>query len=74
MNTITIPEDEYRQMQQLIADLQRTLNQYAVPARSESSSVSIKRGSGQAAIGFIADDFTAPLADFEEYTLHEYTS
>lgn len=68
MNTITIPEEEYRQMQQLIADLQRTLNQYAVPVRSESSSVSIKRGSGQGAIGFIADDFTDTLADFEEYT------
>ncbi len=69
MNTITIPEDEYRQMQQLIADLQRTLNQYALPASQEpTSAVSIKRGSGQDAITFIADDFTAPLPDFEEYS------
>lgn len=68
MNTITIPEDEYRQMQQLIADLQRTLNQYAVPATNEPpSAVSIKRGSGRDAIGFIADDFTDPLPDFEDY-------
>lgn len=69
MNTITIPEDEYRQMQQLIADLQRSLNQYAVPTGNQSTgAVSIKRGSGRDAIAFIADDFTAPLPDFEEYT------
>ena len=69
MNTITIPEEEYRQMQLLIADLQRTLNQYTIAAKTESStSISIKRGSGRDAIAFVADDFTDPLPDFEEYS------
>ena len=36
-------------------------------AASESSSVSIKRGSAKGLIGYVPDDFNEPLEDFKDY-------
>jgi hypothetical protein len=68
MKTVLIPEQEYLQMQEMIAALQQKLKQYSSSSVEPSSPVlSIERGSGKSVITFIADDFTAPLDDFKDY-------
>ncbi len=67
MKMITIPENEYLLMQQ---QLQRQLKQSTrSPVFSATEqTVSIKRGSAKKLITYIAEDFTEPLPDFQDYT------
>ena len=84
MKTVTIPENEYLQMQQTISRLQQQLRllqeqlqRYPTVERDElqpmspfspyHQPVSIKRGSAKAIITYLAEDFTAPLPDFQDY-------
>ena len=87
MKTVTIPENEYLQMQQTISRLQQQLRllqeqlqRYPTVERDElqpmssfspyhqhHQPVSIKRGSAKAIITYIAENFTAPLPDFQDY-------
>jgi hypothetical protein len=82
MKTVIIPESEYLQMQQTIEILQQQLRLLQdqlkwypalkhvelQPMPPSSQPVSIKRGSAKAIITYIAEDFTAPLPDFQDYT------
>lgn len=79
MKTIRISETEYLQMQQRIDNLQQQLkllqNQFklhftAKKPTEPAQTVSIKRGSAKAVITYIAEDFTAPLDDFHDYTIN----
>ncbi|MEZ5672631.1 MAG: hypothetical protein R3E08_09705 [Thiotrichaceae bacterium] len=67
MKMITIPENEYLQMQQ---QLQRQLKQStrSLIFSATEQPVSIKRGSAKKLITYIAEDFTEPLPDFQDYT------
>jgi hypothetical protein len=77
MKTITISEDEYLQLCQTIEHSQQQLNllqkQLRVPRilpslGQSSEPVSLRRGSAKTIITYLADDFTAPLQDFEDHT------
>lgn len=70
MKMITIPENEYLQMQQQLQQLQRQLNwsTRALTLSATEQPVSIKRGSAKKLITYIAEDFTEPLPDFQDYT------
>ena len=77
MKTITIPESEYLQMQQQLKRLQDQLKYYIdsrqvnqQPTTQYPASyqpVSIKRGSAKTIITYVAEDFTTPLQDFQDY-------
>ncbi len=86
MKTVTIPENEYLQIQQMLNDLKKqaelirhddfikkiSLIYQLVCERhgfdgNESEKISLKRGSGQGIITYIAEDFDEPLDDFKEY-------
>ena len=42
-------------------------NNFALPSITNHQVVSIKRGSAKQIITYMADDFTAPLPDFQNY-------
>ncbi|MEN8119926.1 MAG: hypothetical protein ABFS35_06250 [Bacteroidota bacterium] len=84
MNTITIPEAEYFNMQKKIEELQAKISllqddkfmnklmiaykYFVIQAKNiPSSQVSLKRGSAKDIITYVAEDFTAPLEDFNNY-------
>jgi len=76
MKTVTIPEHEYLQLRQAIEHSQQQLNllqkqlrvHRILPSLGQSSEpVSLRRGSAKTIITYLADDFTAPLQDFEDH-------
>jgi hypothetical protein len=63
-------------VQQLPSDYQKAIFDFLVVAQKQASNeqkqenwqtLPLKRGAGKHLIGFIADDFNAPLEDFKEY-------
>lgn len=79
MKTITVPEQEFLQLQQTLADLQQAVqalqaqlisllgkkNGHLQPEGPPTTEpkVTWKRGSGKHLIAYMADDFNAPLSD-----------
>jgi hypothetical protein len=63
-------------VQQLPADYQKAIFDFLLVAQQQASNepkqenwqpLPLKRGAGKHLIGFIADDFNAPMEDFKEY-------
>lgn len=61
-------------VQHLPLDYQKAIFDFLVVAQKQASNeqenwqaLPLKRGAGKHLIGFIADDFNAPMEDFKEY-------
>lgn len=83
METVNIPKEEYLLMKKKIKKLENmisildddnfleklnfTYNFFFYNQNNKQSVISIKRGSAKNIITDIADDFDAPLEDFNEY-------
>lgn len=68
--TLNVPDELPTELlQQYISSLETQLLLLVKMAKSEGNEhkPSLKRGSAKGIITFVADDFTAPLEEFEDY-------